>query len=72
MPQGLSALGHFLLERLRSVLHVRGHVDENACVREHDLGHGGDCGCGLHVTIRRENNNTVWPGAIGRLKWLQA
>lgn len=70
MPQDLSALDHFLLESLQSVLHVHGHVDETACDRERDLGRGGDCGCGLHVTIGRENNNTARPGAIRSLKWL--
>lgn len=50
MPQDLSTLDHFLLESLQSLFHVGGHVDENACVHERDLGHGGGCGCGLHVT----------------------
>lgn len=58
MLQDLSILDHFLLESLRSLFHVHGHVDENACVHECDLGHGGDCGCGLHVTTGKEDRVT--------------
>lgn len=53
MLQDLSILDHFLEESLRSLLHVHGHVDENACVHECGLGRGGDCDCGLHVTTKQ-------------------